>query len=228
MMKKFVSKNNLANVWKKIRSSFLMKGEDPNQLVQSDGNPRPVYDSDGLESAGVGTQIPTIRAIKAALQKYQEKDGLDLSDYITSDKLITQLANVKSEILGGAGEDYDTLKEIEEWINTHEDLYQGLLSAISNRATKDDIKDMASKPEVDQQIEALRDELGEKVNVVVCDTQYDFDNIKTKDPNTIYLIKGDQDVWAAKDYVDELFDLLVDLRSRVTVLEAQTMEVSNE
>lgn len=227
-MKKFVSKNNLANVWKKIRSSFLMKGEDPNQLVQSDGNPRPVYDSDGLESAGVGTQIPTIRAIKAALQKYQEKDGLDLSDYITSDKLITQLANVKSEILGGAGEDYDTLKEIEEWINTHQDLYQGLLSAIANRATKDDIKDMASKPEVDQQIETLRDELGEKVNVVVCDSQYDFDNIKTKDPNTIYLIKGDQDVWAAKDYVDELFDLLVDLRSRVTVLEAQTMEVSNE
>lgn len=228
MMKKFVSKNNLANVWKKIRSSFLMKGEDPNQLVQSDGNPRPIYDNDELESAGVGTQIPTIRAIKLALQKYQEKEGLDLSDYITSDKLLTQLANVKSEILGGAGEDYDTLKEIEEWINTHQDLYQGLLSAIAQRATKDEIKDMASKPEVDQQIEALRDELGEKVNVVVCDGQYDFDNIKTKDPNTIYLIKGDQDVWAAKDYVDELFDLLVDLRSRVTVLEAQTMEVSNE
>lgn len=221
-MTKFVSKANLSNFWKKIRSVFLIKGNDPNQIVQSDGNLRPVYDSDAFESAGVGTQLPTIRAIRTALQKYLEKEDLDLSVYVTTEKLLTQLANLKSEIIGGAGEDYDTLKEIEEWISTHQDLYEGLLSAIAQRATKDEIKDMASKTETQQQFETLTAALDEKSNVVVCDSQYDFDNIKTKDPNTIYLIKGDQDVWAAKDYVDDLYDLIVDIRARLTILEAST------
>lgn len=71
--------------------------------------------------------------------------------------------------------------------------------------------------------ENLNELLKRKVNVEVCDTQYDFDQIKTKDNNTIYLIKGEQDTWAAKDYVDELFDLIVDLRSRVVVLESKTL-----
>ena len=71
-------------------------------------------------------------------------------------------------------------------------------------------------------------ELNKKANVVVCDNQYEFDQIKTKDNNTIYLIKGDQDVWAAKDYVDELFDLIVDLRNRVTVLESRTLGIDDE
>lgn len=70
--------------------------------------------------------------------------------------------------------------------------------------------------------------IDKKCNVVVCDNQYEFDQILTKDNNTIYLIKGDQDVWAAKDYVDELFDMMVDLRSRITKLEADSYDMPNE
>ena len=87
---------------------------------------------------------------------------------------------------------------------------------------------MATQTYVDGEVDTLTEELNKKANVVVCDNQYEFDNILTKDNNTIYLIKGDQDVWAAKDYVDELFDLIVDLRSRVVVLEAQNLNTEQE
>lgn len=76
-------------------------------------------------------------------------------------------------------------------------------------------------------MKAMQTDIDNKVNVEICDSQYDFDQILTKNNNTIYLIKGDQDVWAAKDYVDELFDMMVDLRSRVTRLESDNYDVPN-
>lgn len=81
---------------------------------------------------------------------------------------------------------------------------------------------------IKKKFEALIAAIKEKSNTAVCDNQYEFDNILTKDNNTIYLIKGDQDVWAAKDYVDELYDLMVELRNRVTVLESQTFNIAED
>lgn len=66
----------------------------------------------------------------------------------------------------------------------------------------------------------LVEEINKKCNVEICENQFEFDQIKTKDNNTIYLIKGDQDTWAAKEYVDELYDLNVELRNRIKALEA--------
>lgn len=66
----------------------------------------------------------------------------------------------------------------------------------------------------------LQNKINSKSSVMICDNQYEFDQILTKDNNTIYLIKGDQDTWAAKEYVDELYDLNVELRNRIKVLEA--------
>lgn len=142
---------------------------------------------------------------------YPKKEALE--DYEKTTDLTQKLTNLKSEILGGAGEDYDTLKEIETWITEHQDIYQGLISTISNKANTD---------YVNSEVQTLLGEINKKAQVVVCDNQYEFDNILTKDNDTIYLIKGDQDVWAAKDYVDELFDMIVDLRSRITRLESDT------
>lgn len=138
--------------------------------------------------------------------------NIDLSDYVKNSELTNKLTNLKSEILGGAGEDYDTLKEIEEWVLEHQDIYQALVSTVSQKSTKEELQTVETN---------VLDELGKKSNVHVCDNQYEFDNILTKDNNTIYLIKGDQDVWAAKEYVDELYDLMVELRGRITVLESR-------
>lgn len=195
-----------------ISETYIAKGTSADKLLQDDGNTRDVYDSENLENSGVGTQIPTVRSIKNALANYVKSN--DLNSLVSSEDLTGILTNLKSEILGGAGEDYDTLKEIEEWIEEHQDLYQALISTVSQKATKEEVK-----TDITTVTNHVNTEMAKKANVVVCDNQYEFDNILTKDNNTIYLIKGDQDVWAAKEYVDELYDLMVNLRDRVKRLE---------
>lgn len=151
-------------------------------------------------------------------QKYL-KEHQDISGLATKEEVSNDLTNLKSEILGGAGEDYDTLKEIEEWINTHEDVYEGLIATLGTKATKDEISDMATKTFVGGEVDKLTEELNKKCNVVVCDNQYEFDQILTKDNNTIYLIKGDQDQWFSKEDGDELYDFYGSLLERVSHLE---------
>ena len=150
---------------------------------------------------------------------YIAKGEIDITGFIKTSEVESKLSELKSEILGGAGEDYDTLKKIEEWVAEHEDLYSGLISAIAEKASKDEIKDMATITYVDGEVETLTEELNKKANVVVCDNQYEFDQIKTKDNNTIYLIKGDQDQWFSKEDGDELYDFYGELRERVAHLE---------
>ena len=195
-----------------VSETYIAKGTDANKLIQNDGNSRDVYDSENLENSGVGTQIPTVRSIKNALANYAKSN--DLNSLVSSEDLTGILTNLKSEILGGAGEDYDTLKEIEEWIEEHQDLYQALIATVSQKATKEEVN-----TDITTVTNHVNTEMAKKANVVVCDNQYEFDNILTKDNNTIYLIKGDQDVWAAKEYVDELYDLMVELRDRIKRLE---------
>lgn len=143
----------------------------------------------------------------------------DISGLATKEEVSNDLTNLKSEILGGAGEDYDTLKEIEAWINTHEDVYKGLIAELGTKATKEELKEKADQKYVEGEVETLTEELNKKSNVVVCDNQYEFDQILTKDNNTIYLIKGDQDQWFSKDDGDELYDFYGGLLERVRELE---------
>lgn len=202
-----------------IKNNYIEKGDDSEFLVQDDGNLRGIFDSDSLSSSGVGTEIPTVRSIKQELVNYLKNGDIDLGEYEKTSDLLGKLTNLKSEILGGAGEDYDTLKKIEEWVSEHEDLYQALISTISQKATKEEIKDMATQTYVNGELEKVIEEINKKCNVVVCDNQYEFDQILTKDNNTIYLIKGDQDTWFSKEDGDELYDFYGELRERVSHLE---------
>lgn len=63
-----------------------------------------------------------------------------LNEYSTTSEVETKIAEAKSEILGGAGEDYDTLKEIETWVTEHQDLYAGLVTSLSKK--QDTITDL--------------------------------------------------------------------------------------
>ena len=208
-----------AELKKWISDTYIVKGTDTNSLVQVDGNGRAIFDNDSFADAGVGTQIPTVRSIKTELSQYVKTGEIDLDGYVTSESLSSDLTNLKSEILGGAGEDYNTLKKIEEWVEEHQDLYQALISTISEKAGKDEIADMATQTYVEGEVETLVEELNKKFNVVVCDNQYEFDQILTKDNNTIYLIKGDQDQWFSKSDGDELYDFYGELLERVKELE---------
>lgn len=202
-----------------VKNNYIEKGDDSDSLIQANGNLRDIFDSDSFANIGVGTEIPTVRTIKQELTNYLKNGDINLDGYEKTSDLLDKLTNLKSEILGGAGEDYDTLKEIEEWIKEHEDLYQVLISTVSQKATKEEIKDMATQTYVNGELEKVIEELNKKCNVVVCDNQYEFDQILTKSNNTIYLIKGDQDQWFSKEDGNELYDFYGELRERVAHLE---------
>lgn len=72
-----------------------------------------------------------------------DKEGNLLSDYLTNlvlkDELSTALNDLKTDILDGAPEAYDTLKEISEYINTHEDVVTSIISALGNKADKEEV-----------------------------------------------------------------------------------------
>lgn len=68
-------------------------------------------------------------------------DALKLPDtYETIENVKKLIAQAKSEIIGGADQDYDTLKEIETWITTHQDVYQALVSTVAQKATKEELE----------------------------------------------------------------------------------------
>lgn len=188
-------------------SGYIKKGTSSEKLVQENGTSRPIFDSADLDT-GNNTDIPTVRAVKNELNNYPKKEALEAYEKI--EDLMSKLTNLKSEILGGAGEDYDTLKKIEEWVVEHQDIYLALVSTISEKADTVYVNDELGK---------LLAEINKKSTVVVCDNQYEFDQIKTKDLNTIYLIKGDQDQWFSKEDGDELYDFYGELRERVAHLE---------
>lgn len=80
------------------------------------------------------------------------------SDFYTKNEVDGKIANVKSEIIGGAGEDYDTLKEIEEWVEEHQELYEALVSGIAKKADADKVytkNDVYTKDEVNGLIEGV-------------------------------------------------------------------------
>lgn len=72
---------------------------------------------------------------------------------------------------------------------------------------------------IHNEVQGLHSKINSKCSVVICDNQYEFDQILTKDNNTIYLIKGDQDQWFSKEDGDELYDFYGELRERVAHLE---------
>lgn len=106
---------------------------------------------------GVEAKIPSLDGY-ATQEWVEEQEYLTEvpAEYAKTVDVETMVANVKSEILGGAGEDYDTLKEIEEWVEEHQDLYDALVAA---NATKDyvdgKVDGLASEDYVDSAVEDM-------------------------------------------------------------------------
>lgn len=200
--KKFLDKNGLLKLITLIRSSFYTT-EEVDELLKKINNGGDNGDSTSYDDTELRQWVQT---------NFLEKGDINLDEYEKTSDLLNKLANLKTEINGGASENCDTFKEVE-------DLYTGLVSTVSEKATKEEIKDMATQTYVKGESEKLVEELSKKCNVVVCDNQYEFDQILTKDNNTIYLIKGDQDTWFSKEDGDELYDFYGELRERVSHLE---------
>lgn len=91
--------------------------------------------------------LSCIKALDKYLKEFSDK-SVNLEGIATEEWVNQAITNAKSEILGGAGEDYDTLKEIETWVTEHQDLYEALISGI---VTKEEISDMATQAWVNAQ-----------------------------------------------------------------------------
>ncbi len=76
-----------------------------------------------------------IKTLARIMARYDMATLQKAKDEITS-LLATVKNDIKAEILGGAPEDYDTLKEIAEYIEAHEDISTALIEAIGNKADK--------------------------------------------------------------------------------------------
>lgn len=111
----------------------------------------------------------------------------DLSEYIKSSEVEGKLTSLKSEILGGVGEDYDTLKEIESWITSHQDLYDGLITTISSKATKDEIADMATQTWVTSKLSEIKPYDDTKI-------KQDIANLKIDKADAVWVIENFQPI----------------------------------
>lgn len=152
----------------------------------------------------VDSAIEDLNISQYAVKSEVENTYAKKSETYSKSEVDSAVANVKSEILGGAGEDYDTLKEIEEWVEEHQDLYTALVSTVGSKADADSVY---SKEEVDNAIQEAVDE------VDVTDQLKDY--AKTADVNktledyakkseipTDYLTEEDLDGLASEEWVE--------------------------
>ena len=77
-----------------------------------------------------------------------DKDGTLLSDYLVNvvlkDDLESAIQNLKSEIVGGAPEVYDTLKEIADYIKSHGDITEAITKAVNDKADQSQVDEIAN------------------------------------------------------------------------------------
>lgn len=96
-------------------------------------------------------------------------------------------SNIIAQIVGGASDAYNTLKELEDAILAHENEYDGLLSMVGGKADK--IYVDAELDNID--LELSKTPIMAEGNIPLTlwhGTQVEYDAISTKDPNTIYFV----------------------------------------
>jgi len=98
-------------------------------------------DKTALTTTDKTTLVAAINELKAALAGaagiLDTAAAGDTTHTWSADKIVTQLAAVKSEILDGAPAAYDTLLEIANQLATDDSAIGGLLTAVGNRVAFD-------------------------------------------------------------------------------------------
>lgn len=124
----------------------------------------------------VYTSVQVDKELAKKVDKATTLAGYEIADAYTKTEVDTAITAVKSEILGGVGSDYDTLKELADWINGHRDLYDGLITKISEKAVKSDVDAaLALKADteyVNLELGKVNTELALKVNDVYIKNHY--------------------------------------------------------
>lgn len=84
------------------------------------------------------TTETTVDAVLAELVTYKNAEA------VTMDDVNTAVSTAINGVIGGAGEAYDTLKEIETWATEHGDLYTQLVEAVAGKVEKEEGKGLSA------------------------------------------------------------------------------------
>ena len=90
----------------------------------------------GLVKIGSNINVAADGTISVAAPVTKTSQLTNDSSYVTTTQMTTAISTAKSEIIGGAPETYDTLKEIADYIATHASVETALNAAIGNKADK--------------------------------------------------------------------------------------------
>lgn len=111
------------------------------------------YDSDGQEIKSTYATQSSLDTTNAKVTANEESITTEISDRKTAIETLTALVNIINgdsetigsfreaikNLIGGAPEAYDTLKEIADKLATNDDLHTAIQSAITERATKTEL-----------------------------------------------------------------------------------------
>ena len=133
-----------------------------------------------------------------------------LEGYATESYVDGKVSAVKDEIVGGASGAYDTLKEIEDYINNHGEAAAALNAEIAKKADKTELDNYIEKKEgYDLSKNDFTDELKEKLQetpkFVVVETREELDSINPKDENTFYYVAGESVEYLTEEVANELY-----------------------
>lgn len=84
------------------------------------------------------TTETTVDAVLAELVTYKNEGA------VTMDDVNTAVSTAINGVIGGAGDAYDTLKEIETWATEHGDLYNELVTAVAGKVEKEEGKGLST------------------------------------------------------------------------------------
>lgn len=90
----------------------------------------------GGVKVGANVNVTADGTISVAAPVTKVSELTNDSSFVTSTQMQTAISTAKSEIIGGAPETYDTLKEIADYIATHASVETALNAAIGNKADK--------------------------------------------------------------------------------------------
>ncbi|MBD5103802.1 MAG: hypothetical protein HDT47_02940 [Ruminococcaceae bacterium] len=114
----------------------------------------------------------------------------EMSNQTNGEAVDAKISTAISELIGGAPETYDTLKEIADYIATHEDAAAALNAAIGNKVDKEDGKGLSAEDFttiLKKKLEALPDITAEQVenwNAGTKTATADSDGLMSKEDKT--------------------------------------------
>lgn len=142
-----------------ITAALQLIGADVKALRSADGS---------LSALSTTEKSSLVAAINEVLAVAQGAGAIDdaassATSTYSSDKIISLLAALKTDLLGGASAAYDTLKEIEQKLGSEDTAISNLLTAVANRVSYADAQTLTAA----QQLQACS-------NIGVGDPTTDF------------------------------------------------------